>query len=329
MPTLSLADAENLVAGTLVRCNTREDNARSVARALVRAEADGLKGHGLSRVPSYAAQAKAGKVDGYATPALTRPRAALLAVDAANGFAFPALDAAIAALPGTARKTGVAAAAIRRSHHCGAAGHAVEALAEAGLVAMMFANTPAAIAPWGGSRGVFGTNPIAFACPLPGRAPIVVDMALSKVPRGSLLAARQRGESVPEGWALDAQGRATTDPAAGLAGTMVPLGDAKGVALALMVELLAAGLTGANFADEASSFLDAKGPPPGTGQLIVAFDPSAFGAKGVERFEVLARAVEDQPGARLPGNRRRASRAAAARDGLAVSNAFLAEISML
>ncbi|MGD9843838.1 MAG: Ldh family oxidoreductase [Variibacter sp.] len=329
MPTLSLADAENLVAGTLVRCNTREDNARSVARALVRAEADGLKGHGLSRVPSYAAQAKAGKVDGYATPALTQPRAALLAVDAANGFAFPALDAAIAALPGTARKTGVAAAAIRRSHHCGAAGHAVEALAEAGLVAMMFANTPAAIAPWGGSRGVFGTNPIAFACPLPGRAPIVVDMALSKVPRGSLLAARQRGESVPEGWALDAQGRATTDPAAGLAGTMVPLGDAKGVALALMVELLAAGLTGANFADEASSFLDAKGPPPGTGQLIVAFDPSAFGAKGVERFEVLARAVEDQPGARLPGNRRRAARAAAARDGLAVSDAFLAEISML
>lgn len=329
MPTLSLADAENLVAGTLVRCNTREDNARSVARALVRAEADGLKGHGLSRVPSYAAQAKAGKVDGYATPALTQPRAALLAVDAANGFAFPALDAAVAALPGTARKTGVAAAAIRRSHHCGAAGHAVEALAEAGLVAMMFANTPAAIAPWGGSRGVFGTNPIAFACPLPGRAPIVVDMALSKVPRGSLLAARQRGESVPEGWALDAQGRATTDPAAGLAGTMVPLGDAKGVALALMVELLAAGLTGANFADEASSFLDAKGPPPGTGQLIVAFDPSAFGAKGVERFEVLARAVEDQPGARLPGNRRRAARAAAARDGLAVSDAFLAEISML
>jgi (2R)-3-sulfolactate dehydrogenase (NADP+) len=329
MPTLPLADAENLVAATLVRCNTREDNARSVARALVRAEADGLRGHGLSRVPSYAAQAKAGKVDGFATPALTQSRAALLAIDAANGFAFPALDAAIAALPETTRKTGVAAAAIHRSHHCGAAGHAVEALAEAGLVAMMFANTPAAIAPWGGSRGIFGTNPIAFACPLPGRASIVVDMALSKVPRGSLLAAKQRGESVPEGWALDAQGRATTDPTAGLAGTMVPLGDAKGVALALMVELLAAGLTGANFAAEASSFLDAKGPPPGTGQLIVTFDPSAFGVNSTARFAVLARAIEDQPGARLPGKRRLAARAAAARDGLTVSGAFLAEISAL
>jgi (2R)-3-sulfolactate dehydrogenase (NADP+) len=329
MPTLSLTETEDLVAGALERCRTSAANARSVARALVRAESDGLKGHGLSRVPSYAAQAKVGKVDGFATPALTQPRSALLAIDAANGFAFPALDAAVAALPETTRTTGVAAAAIARSHHCGAAGHPVEALAEAGFVAMMFANTPAAIAPWGGARGVFGTNPIAFACPLPGRAPIVIDMALSKVPRGSLLAAKQRGESVPEGWALDAEGHATTDPAQGLAGTMVPLGDAKGVALALMVELLAAGLTGANFAAEASSFLDAKGPPPGTGQLILAFDPAAFGANGLARFEILACAIEDQPGARLPGTRRLAARAAAARGGLTVNEALLQEISIL
>jgi (2R)-3-sulfolactate dehydrogenase (NADP+) len=280
-------------------------------------------------VPSYAAQAKVGKVDGFATPALTRPRPALLVVDAAHGFAFPAIDAAVDALPAIARENGLAAAAIHRSHHCGAAGHPVEALADADLVAMMFANTPAAIAPWGGARGVFGTNPIAFACPLPAHAPIIVDMALSKVPRGSLLAAKQRGESVPEGWALDAEGRATTDPASGLAGTMVPLGDAKGVALALMVELLAAGLTGANFAAEASSFLDAKGPPPGTGQLILAFDPEGFGADGLTRFAALARAIEDQPGARLPGMRRVASREKAARDGLTVSAELLAEISAL
>jgi (2R)-3-sulfolactate dehydrogenase (NADP+) len=110
---------------------------------------------------------------------------------------------------------------------------------------------------------------------------------------------------------------------------MVPLGDAKGVALALMVELLAAGLTGANFAAEASSFLDAKGPPPGTGQLIVTFDPFAFGANGTGRFAILAQAIEDQPGARLPGKRRLSARAAAARDGLAVSDAFLSDISAL
>jgi (2R)-3-sulfolactate dehydrogenase (NADP+) len=171
MPVLTLAEAEELVVATLTRCRTNVPNARSVARALVAADADGLKGHGLSRLPSYAAQAKVGKVDGFATPVVTHPRPAVLAVDAAHGFAFPALDVAVVGLPETTRQQGLAAAPIRRSHHCGAAGHPVERLAEQGLVALMFANTPGAIAPWGGSKPVFGTNPIALACPLPGRAP--------------------------------------------------------------------------------------------------------------------------------------------------------------
>jgi (2R)-3-sulfolactate dehydrogenase (NADP+) len=325
MPVLTLAQAENLVGAALTRCRTEAGNARCVARALVAAEADGLKGHGLSRVASYAAQAKVGKVDGFAVPVVTRPRPALLAVDAANGFAFPAIAAALEALPAAVREQGLAAAAVRHSHHCGAAGHPVERLAESGLAALMFANTPAAIAPWGGARGLFGTNPIAFACPLPGRAPIVVDLSLSKVARGNILAARQRGERIPEGWALDSAGQPTTNPEAALRGTMLPLGDAKGTALALIVELLAAGLTGANFAAEASSFLDAEGPPPGTGQLILAFDPSAFGGAG--RFAVLAASVENEPGARLPGMRRLAARQNAAEQGLSVSEALLREIS--
>lgn len=328
--TLTLAEAEALVAATLVRCRTRDDNAHSVARALVLAEADGLKGHGLSRVPSYAAQAKVGKVDGFATPTVTRPRLAVVAVDAAHGFAFPALDTAVAELPNAARESGIAAAPIRRSHHCGAAGHAVERLAEAGLVALMFANTPGAIAPWGGTQATFGTNPIAFACPLPGQPPIVVDLSLSKVARGNLLAAKQRGEQIPEGWALGPDGETTTDPTTALKGTMVPFGDAKGTALALMVELLAAGLTGANFAAEASSFLDAEGGPPGTGQLILTLDPAAFGGPdALTRFAVLAASIQDQPGARLPGTRRLAAREKARQDGLAVSDALLREIAAL
>lgn len=328
MPTLTLDQAEELVVGTLMRCRTEPDNARSVARALVSAEAEGLKGHGLSRVPTYAAQSKVGKVDGFARLAIEWRRPAVAAIDAANGFAYPAIDLAVAALPQAARQNGIASVAIRRSHHCGAAGHPVERMAELGLVGLMFANTPAAIAPWGGSRGVFGTNPIAFACPLSGRAPIVVDLSVSKVARGNILAAKQRGEAIPAGWALDAKGKPTTDPEAALAGTMLPLGDAKGTALALMVELLAAGLTGANFAAEASSFLDAKGPPPGTGQLIIAFDPAAFGGDGIaDHFTALAAAIEAQPGARLPGARRLELRAKARRDGLAVGDALLAEIA--
>ncbi len=328
MPVLTLAEAEELVAGALVKAKTDPENAKSVARALIAAEAGGLKGHGLSRVPTYAAQAKVGKVDGFAKPSLEWKKPAAAAIDAANGFAFPAVDLAVKELPAAARKNGIAAAGIHRSHHCGAAGHPVEKLAEVGLMALMFANTPGAIAPWGGSKAVFGTNPIAFSCPLPGRPPIVVDLSLSKVARGNILAAKQKNEKIPEGWALDADGKPTTDPNAALAGTMLPLGDAKGTALALMVELLAAGLTSANYAADASSFLDAKGPPPGTGQLLIAFDPSAFGG-GLDHFAALAASIEGQPGARLPGARRLALREKAKESGLTVSDALLAEIKAI
>jgi (2R)-3-sulfolactate dehydrogenase (NADP+) len=330
MPVLTLADAQDLVIRTLTRCRTSDENARSVARALVAAEADGLKGHGLSRLPSYAAQARVGKVDGFARPQLEKRRPAILAIDAANGFAYPALETAVAALPQAARATGLASAAIRRSHHCGAAGHPAERFAEAGLVALLFANTPAAMAPWGSARAVFGTNPIAFACPLPEGPPIVVDLSLSKVARGNILAAKQRGERIPDDWALDETGQPTSDPEAALKGTMLPLGDAKGTALALMVELLAAGLTGASYAADASSFLDDKGGPPGTGQLIVALDPAAFGgADAVARFGALAAMIEAQAGARLPGRRRLALREKARREGLPIADALLLEIENL
>jgi (2R)-3-sulfolactate dehydrogenase (NADP+) len=328
MPTMTLAAAETLVTETLMRCRTDAANAQSVARALVGAEAEGQKGHGLSRLPTYAAQAKIGKVDGAAKPALEWRRPAAAVVDAKNGFAYPAIDLALAALPQAARTNGVVAAAITRSHHCGVVGHPVEHLAQSGLMALMFANTPAAIGPWGGAKAVFGTNPIAFACPLPGKPPIVVDLSLSKVARGNILAAKQKGEKIPDGWALDAEGKPTTDPAAALAGTMLPLGDAKGTALALMVELLAAGLTNAHFAADASSFLDAKGPPPGTGQLLIAFDPAGFGG-ALDHFAVLAASIEAQPRARLPGARRLTARAKAEREGVTVTDALLAEIAAI
>ncbi|HEU0081295.1 MAG TPA: Ldh family oxidoreductase [Bradyrhizobium sp.] len=319
MTALSPGDAVDRVAAIFVRDGCSASNAQSVARALVAAESDGLKGHGLSRIPTYLQMVRAGKIDGAAQPSATRPRPGALAIDAAHGFAYPALDLAVAGLPALAAAQGVAAASIRRSSHCGETGLPCEALARQGLVALLFANTPGAMAPWGGRQPVFGTNPIAFAAPLQGREPVVVDLALSKVARGSIVAAKQRGESIPQGWALDAGGNATTDPDKGLAGSMIPLGDAKGAALAFMVEVLAACLTGANLAFEASSFLDDKGPPPATGQLLLAIDPSAFGhGRFGERIAALADAIEQQPGARLPGTRRLASRARAAREGIVI-----------
>lgn len=324
MTRLSLEEAEARVAALFAAAETSAANAASVAWALVMAEADGLKGHGLSRVPTYLAMLKSGKIDGQAVPIARRPKPGVLAIDAAHGFAYPAIDLAVSELPELARAQGVVAAPIRRSNHCGAAGLHVERLAEQGLVALLFANTPGAMAPWGGSKPVFGTNPIAFAAPLAGREPVVIDMALSKVARGPIVAARQKGEPIPEGWALDTHGNPTTDPAAAIAGTMVPLGDAKGATLAMMVEILAAALVGTHFAFQASSFIDDKGGPPDTGQLILAIDPASMGGNWfAERMKLLAHAIEDQPGTRLPGTRRLNLRAKARTEGILIPEEIL------
>jgi (2R)-3-sulfolactate dehydrogenase (NADP+) len=281
------------------------DNAVPVARALVDAEMDGLKGHGLSRLSTYRGMLESGKVDGKAVPAAEGTAPGVVAIDAAHGFAYPAMDLAIGLLKPLSEAQGIAAASIHRSNHCGAAGLHVERLARSGLVALMFANTPGAMAPWGGKSPVFGTNPIAFAAPVTGADPAVVDLSLSKVARGTLLAAKQKGEPIPDGWALDKAGSPTRDPGEGLAGTMTPLGDAKGAALAFMVEVLAACIPGAHLAFEASSFLDAEGGPPETGQLLIALSPQAFGhANFAARMATLVGAIDQQTGARLPGSRR-------------------------
>ncbi len=326
MARRSLPDLETLATRAFARSRTSEANARSVARALVAAEADGLSSHGLSRLAAYCDQAIAGKVDGVATPRVSRPKPSVIAVDAASGFAFPALEAGFSAAIPAARETGLVAVAVGHSHHFGVAGHAVERLAEAGLIGIAFGNSPAAIAPWGGSRPLFGTNPIAFAWPRAGRPPLVIDLSLSKVARGKIMVAAQKAEAIPEGWALDAEGKPTTDAKAALAGAMIPMGDAKGAALVLMVELLAVALTGSNFGWEASSFFDAKGPPPHVGQMFLAFDPPAFAADASVRAEVLFQAMGRQAGVRLPGDRRFDLRAKAKADGIEVPDALLAEI---
>ncbi|MCW4116070.1 Ldh family oxidoreductase [Aurantimonas sp. MSK8Z-1] len=329
MPNLSLDAAQSLVIDAMLRARTGQAQAASVARALVAAEASGQGGHGLRRVPAYAGQAKAGKTDGFAVPVAEHARAGVLRIDARNGFAYPALDLAVAELPALVREAGVALAAIRNSHHAGVMALTVERFAEAGLVALMVANAPAAMAPWGGLTPMFGTNPIAFAAPVgKGGDPVVVDLSLSKVARGKVMAARQKGVAIPEGWALDREGRPTTDAEAAMAGTMVPSGDAKGAALAMMVEMLAAGLTGANYATQASSLFDDQGPPPGLGHLIIAIDPAAVGGAGaVERFAAMAEMIAAEPGARVPGRRGLAARRRAAAEGIEVEDEVLAAIA--
>ena len=318
MPIVTAQELEQTITAALVANNTGEIQARSVAAALTLAEIDGKKGHGLSRVPSYAGQAQSGKVNGQVMPLASRPKPSVLAIDAQYGFAYPAFDLMMDELPEIARSQGLAMAGVKHSHHYGVAGHHVERATDAGMVALLFGNTPAAMAPWGGKTPIFGTNPIAFAAPMKDAPSMVIDLATSKVARGNIMAANQRGEDIPEGWALDADGNPTTSSADALKGTMVPLGDAKGAALALMIEVFSAALTGAGFGNEASSFFDAEGTPPNVGQLMVMIDPNVMADNFTDRLAAFAGHIIND-GGRIPGSTRMAKREAAAQNGLDVA----------
>jgi (2R)-3-sulfolactate dehydrogenase (NADP+) len=322
---LTLDEAEALVAAAIGAGGVSAEVAASVARALVSAEAEGQAGHGFSRIADYVAQARSGKIKADARITTERRAPASLITDADCGFAYPAIDAALAGGLPVARDHGIAVMAITNSHHCGALSVVVDRIARAGLIGLMVANTPKAIAPWGARDAVFGTNPIAFAAP---RAPdpLVIDLSLSVVARGKVMASAKAGEPIPEGWALDKEGRPTTDPKAALEGTMLPIGGAKGTALALMVEVLAHAFTGAAASHEASSFFAADGPAPRVGQTLIALDP---GAGFAGRIESLLTLIEGLEGARLPGSRRLAALRKARSEGLEVPARHVAQARLL
>ncbi len=328
MAVLSLGDLEDLAAGVLSASKTSSENAAIAAAALVRADADGISSHGVDRLPVYSDQALGGKVDGFAEPEITETGSAALHVDGRFGFAYPAVALGLGRAAEIARETGVAAVAVGNSSHAGVLGHHAEDMADRGLAAMAFTNTPAAIAPWGGNRPLYGTNPVAFACPRLDAPPLVIDLSLSGIARGKIKLAADRGEPLPEGLATDAGGAPTTDAQAAMdGGSLLPIGGAKGTALALMVEIMAAAMTGSQFGFEASSFFDAEGPPSGTGQFFFVFRPESLGGDGfADRLEVLLGAASEQPGARLPGDKRLANRKKAEKEGVEVPDDLLQEL---
>ena len=319
---ISLIDAQALIDAALRGAGVAPDAAASVARALVAAEAEGQVGHGFSRLADYAAQAKSGKINRAARVSVTQTAPAALFIDADCGFAYPALDAALDAGIPLARETGIALMAIGNSHHCGALSVQVEKLAQAGLIGLMVANAPKAIAPWGAAEPLYGTNPIAFATPVDGADPLVIDLSLSRVARGKVMNAWKSGNDIPLGWALDRDGNPTTDAKAALDGTMVPIGEAKGTSLALMVEILSAALTASAFSRDAGSFFTADGTAPRVAQTLIAIRPDLRAGYGARVADLLA-TIQSMPGSRLPGTRRRAAIAQAQANGLNVPRAYL------
>ncbi|SLN53385.1 (2R)-3-sulfolactate dehydrogenase (NADP(+)) [Pseudoruegeria aquimaris] len=328
---LSLDEIEELSFRALVAAGTSEANARPLARATAATEADGIASHGLAYIPIYCEHVQCGKVDGTASPLLSRPKPGVIAVDAATGFAHPAIDLGFASLVPAARAQGVAVLAIRNSYNCGVLGYHTRRLAEAGLLGLGFTNAPASIAPSGGATPVVGTNPFSIAAPGPGgEAAILIDQSASTIAKSEVMKHAREGRPIPEGWALAPDGSPTTDPEVGLKGSMAPSGGYKGVGVALMVEIMAAALTGASLGINASPFSGTLGGPPRTGQCFIAIDPASTAAGAFDAaIAELAGAVHAQGGARLPGDGRRAKRAAAGRAGVAVSEATLARIEAL
>jgi len=244
-------------------------------------------------------------VDGHAVPLVERPRSGVVTVDARCGFAFSAFADGLPVAAQAAKETGVALLAVRNSHHAGVLGFPVADLAEQGLVALGFANSPASLAPYGGTKVTFGTNPLAMACPRKNAPPLVIDLSMGLLARGKILQAAKKGELIPEGAAVDAQGNPTRDPAKAFDGALLPFGGPKGYALALIVEIMSAALTGAALAIEASSLFTPDGPAPRLGQSFLIMDPTATaGANFVDRVEQLLTFITDQSGTRLPGDRR-------------------------
>lgn len=307
-----------LIARIFIRYGTSPEVAAILAKNCAAAEADGAASHGIFRIPGYVATLKSGWVDGKAKPVVAAEGTGFVAIDAANGFAQPALELARPHLIAKAKSAGVAVAAIRHSHHFGALWADVEPLANEGLVAIAFVNAIARVVPFGGKKPVFGTNPMAFAVPRAGHLPLVFDQASSAMSNGDVRLAAREGRAIPEGSGVDRHGKMTTDPKAIVdGGALLPFGGHKGSSIALMVEVLAAAVTGGQFSFE----VDWSGHPgaetPRTGELVVAIDPSkSAGSSFAARIETLIMTLANAGQTRLPGDRRYRQRARSLAEGV-------------
>ncbi len=334
MTSLTINEATRLATRALRFAGASEAMASSTAKALVSAEAQGLASHGLSRVAQYTTHLRNGRADGSAQARVVQHKGAALLVDAAQGLAFPACDLAIANAITTTSTLGVCFAGVTNSHHCGVLVDHLRAVADAGMVGLAFANSPAAMPAAGGKHPIFGTNPVAAAFPRRNADPLMIDLSLSEVARGKVMLAAREGRPIPLGWALDSQGQPTTDAKAALEGSMLPLGavsSPKGAMLALIVELLVTAVVGAQFGFEASSFFVDDGNAPRIGQAFLVIDPGALAGTDVyyERMETLIAEMLLDEGVRLAGARRTGLEQQAKQSGLTIPEALKNQLEML
>lgn len=331
---LSLDEVAELAGKAFISHGVSTEQARAVVDTVTAAERDGCQSHGLFRVPGYLASVRSGKVVPDAVPVVTNLAPGVIKVDGAGGFSPLAIERGRAPLVELARSQGIAAEAITNAHHFAAVWPEVEALADQGLVAFAFVSSMSFVAPAGGTKALYGTNPMAFGWPRAGAPPLVFDQSSSASARGEILLHLRDGLSLPDGWGIDADGHPSNDPASVLAGAQLPFGGYKGAAIALMVELLAGALVGEVFSFEATERDNHDGGPSSGGELIVAIDPSRC-VDATRRHDQLGHAerlfarILDQEGTRLPSDRRYANRLRTPSEGVEIPSSLHEELLAL
>lgn len=315
---------------------TAREDARVVADSLVRANLEGTDSHGVSRLPIYARRVREGRIS--ARPEVRVERSgAVLRVDGDNALGQVASHRALKAAIPVAREAGIAGVAVRNSNHFGTAAYYCQMACREGVALIATTNSPPGIAPWGGRKAYFGTNPIAFGFPTRREPPVIVDMSSSVVARGRIILAAQQGLPIPPGWAIDEKGRETTDADAALRGAVLPLGGPKGYALALAVEMLSGVLSGAAFGPHVNNIYKEEDPPAGVGHSFILLDiarwmpPDEYYAR-VDQFigEIKATSrAADAEEILYPGERRHRVFLEKSREGLALPNAVVGEFAGL
>lgn len=323
---MSLEEARRLCERAAEAVGASARTASSLAASVVAAEAEGQATVGLAHFVDYLDALEAGRIDGRAVPLVTRPLPAIFHSDANGGSAHAGFDQAFDDLVATAKMLGVAVFAQRNAFTCGALGYFAGRLAGRGLVALAATNGPALIAPAGATKPVYCTNPLAFAAPTASGPALLIDQSSSATAFVNVRQAAKEGRPIPEGWAIDADGRPTTDAAAAVKGALLAFGGSRGANIALMVEILAAGLTGANWSLDAPSFTSG-GESPGTGLLVVAIEPKALDPDFPQRLEDHLKRLSAGYGVHIPGAAKAAARRTAERDGLDVQREIYERIA--
>ncbi|WP_259759162.1 Ldh family oxidoreductase [Pseudomonas sp. GCEP-101] len=332
MARLSLDELRELSVAILRHHGFSEPHVQAVTDTVLAGERDGCTSHGVWRLLGCIHTVRAGKVVRDAVPELSEPAPAIVRVDARGGFSQCAFDLGLPALVAKARSQGLAALAINHCVHFSALWVEIERITAQGLVALAVTPAQAYVAPAGGIRPLFGTNPIAFGWPREGKDPYVFDFATTVVARGEIQLHEREGKAIPLGWGIDAQGNPSTDPSAVLDGAMLTFGGHKGSALATMVELIAGPLIGDLTSAESSVFDEGTKSSPYHGEMLLALDPARFlgadAAQHLARAETLFESIVDM-GARLPSQRRFAARRRSLAEGVEISDSLHADLRRL